>query len=49
VIFVPALQYPNGYRISVSGGRVVAGRGTSRLSIAADAGAATVSVTLRRK
>jgi endoglycosylceramidase len=48
-IFVPARQYPRGYTVTVSGGSVVAGNGTTSLSIAKNAGATSVTVQITRK
>jgi endoglycosylceramidase len=49
VVFVPRLDYPNGYQVSVHQGTVVAGMGTQHLAIAADPGASRVRVTVWRK
>ena len=46
-ISVPAVQYPNGYQVSVTGGQVVSPANAPALVIAADGGAQTVSVTVR--
>lgn len=46
-IVVPAIQYPNGYQVSVTGGHVVSSAGAGQLVIASDAGAGSVSVVLR--
>jgi endoglycosylceramidase len=45
-IFVPARVYPHGYAAAVRGGRVVSGPSSPWLLVAADAGAASVSVTV---
>ncbi len=45
-IAVPAIQFPNGYQVSVTGGRVVSAAGASVLVIASDLGATTVSVVV---
>jgi endoglycosylceramidase len=49
VIFVPSLQYPNGYRAAVNHGIIVSGNGTQTLEIAATPGASTVTVTIRKR
>jgi endoglycosylceramidase len=49
VVFVPSIQYPNGYTVTVTGGSVASGSGTQNLVIAADAGASSVRVTFARK
>ncbi|MHA3020697.1 cellulase family glycosylhydrolase [Mycobacterium sp. BMJ-28] len=46
VIAVPAVQYPNGYRVTVTGGHVVSAPNASQLVIASDGGANTVVVTV---
>jgi endoglycosylceramidase len=45
-VFVPARVYPHGYAAAVRGGRVVSGPTSPWLLIAADPGAASVSVTV---
>ncbi|MHA3019157.1 cellulase family glycosylhydrolase [Mycobacterium sp. BMJ-28] len=45
-ISVPAVQFPNGYQVTVTGGQVVSAPGATQLVIAADDGAATVSVAV---
>ncbi|MET0700725.1 MAG: cellulase family glycosylhydrolase [Mycobacterium sp.] len=45
-ISVPAVQYPHGYQVSVTGGHVVSAPGAPRLVIASDPGATTISVTV---
>ena len=45
-ISVPAVAYPNGYSVNVTGGQVVSAPNAPRLVIAADSGAATVSVVV---
>lgn len=45
-VFVPSLRYPNGYDVSVSGGRVVSGDGTETLQVAAGAGSSIVCVVI---
>ncbi len=45
-ISVPAIEYPNGYQVSVTGGHVVSAAGAPVLIIASDPGAGTVSVTV---
>lgn len=45
-ISVPAVQFPNGYQVSVTGGQVVSAPGAAQLVIAADDGAGTVSVVV---
>jgi endoglycosylceramidase len=49
VVFLPALQYPNGYTATVTGGAVATGNGTQNLVIAANAGAGSVSVSVTKK
>ena len=46
VVFVPALHYPHGYRVAVTGARVVSAPGASRLELSAEAGASTVRVVV---
>lgn len=46
VISVPAVQFPNGYQVSVVGGHVVSAANAAQLVIAADDGATAVSVTV---
>jgi endoglycosylceramidase len=45
-VFVPRLQYAHGYRVSVTGGRVVSRAGAQLLVIAAARGARSVSVSV---
>jgi endoglycosylceramidase len=45
-IAVPAIAYPNGYTVNVTGGHVTSGPDAGRLVVAADAGATTVSVVV---
>jgi endoglycosylceramidase len=49
VVFVPSLEYPNGYRVTVNHGTIVSGNGTQTLEIAAKPGASTVTVTLWKR
>ncbi|WP_157931017.1 cellulase family glycosylhydrolase [Mycobacteroides abscessus] len=44
VIAVPAIQYPNGYQVNVTGGHVVSAPNAPQLIIASDGNANTVSV-----
>ncbi|GFG69190.1 hypothetical protein AWC24_18615 [Mycolicibacter senuensis] len=46
-ISTPAVEYPNGYQVSVTGGQVVSAPKAAVLTIASDPGADTVSVTVR--
>ena len=46
LIFVPSLQYPNGYQVSVQGGTVLSAAGAPLLQIANTPGAAQVQVQL---
>jgi endoglycosylceramidase len=43
-VFVPALQYPHGYRTRVRGARVISRRGAGVLELASRPGARTVHV-----
>ncbi|BBY65785.1 cellulase family glycosylhydrolase [Mycolicibacterium helvum] len=45
-ISVPAVQYPNGYQVTVSGGHVVSAPNAAQLVIASDQGASTISVVV---
>lgn len=45
-VFVPALQYPHGYRARVRGARVISRRGSGVLELASRRGAKTVAVTV---
>lgn len=45
-VAVPKINFPNGYQVSVTGGKVVSGPNAPILVIASDAGAGTVSVTV---
>ncbi|ORV39598.1 hypothetical protein AWC02_19660 [Mycolicibacter engbaekii] len=47
-IAVPAVIYPNGYDVTVTGGQVVSAPNASVLVIASDPGATTISVTVTR-
>jgi endoglycosylceramidase len=49
VVYLPAARYPSGYTATVTNGVVVAGSGTQTVSIAANPGAASVSVTVTKK
>jgi endoglycosylceramidase len=49
IVFVPTLQYPNGYSVTVAGGSVVSGTGTQNVVIAAQPGASNVTVTVTKK
>ncbi|HNM86708.1 MAG TPA: cellulase family glycosylhydrolase [Mycobacterium sp.] len=46
VISVPAVEYPNGYQVNVTGGHVVSAPGARLLVIASDPGATTISVVV---
>ena len=46
VISTPAIEYPNGYTVAVTGGTVVSSPNAATLVVAAAAGATTVSVTV---
>ncbi|CAN5709972.1 hypothetical protein BH09ACT8_BH09ACT8_44520 [soil metagenome] len=46
VISVPAVQFPNGYQVSVTGGHVVSDPGAAQLIIASDSGATAVAVVV---
>ena len=43
---MPAVAYPNGYTVSVTGGHVTSGPDAARLVVAADAGAMSVTVVV---
>lgn len=45
-ISVPAVEFPNGYAVSVTGGEVVSAPNAADLVIASNAGASTVTVTV---
>ncbi len=45
-IAVPAVQFPAGYRVTVSGGQVVSEPGATTVEVAASAGAVAVQVTI---
>jgi endoglycosylceramidase len=45
-VFVPALQYPHGYRARVRGARVISKPGSGLLELASRRGARNVSVTV---
>ncbi|HVA60444.1 MAG TPA: cellulase family glycosylhydrolase [Mycobacteriales bacterium] len=45
-VYVPALQYPHGYRTRVSGARVVSAPGASSLALTIEPGAAVVTLTI---
>lgn len=47
-ISIPAVQFPDGYQVSVSGGEVVSGPNAAVLVIESGAGAGTVTVTVTR-
>jgi endoglycosylceramidase len=47
IVSVPAVEFPNGYQVSVSGGEVVSAPDAPQLVIASDGGADTINVTLR--
>jgi endoglycosylceramidase len=46
IVFVPALHYRNGYRVDVTGARVVSAPGAAQLKLANDRGARTVRLTV---
>jgi endoglycosylceramidase len=46
-ISVPAIEYPNGYQVSVTGGEVVSAPNASELVIASENDATTINVTVR--
>ncbi|MHB8498208.1 MAG: cellulase family glycosylhydrolase [Acidimicrobiales bacterium] len=48
-VIVPKLQYPNGYRVSVRGAKVVSRPGSSLLVLAQGAGSTEVSLTITPK
>lgn len=43
-VAVPAIQYPTGYAVTVTGGRVTSAAGASTLQVTSEAGSATVTV-----
>jgi endoglycosylceramidase len=43
---VPAVQFPNGYSVNVTGGHVVSAPGAPQLIIASDGGATAVDVVV---
>jgi endoglycosylceramidase len=45
-IAVPAIQYPSGYRVTVTGAHVASAAGATQLRLIADAGATSVQVTV---
>src|SRR5699024_275800 len=45
-ISVPAIQYPHGYHVDVTGGRVVSESNAAELIIASDGSATTINVTV---
>ncbi|HEX7321340.1 MAG TPA: cellulase family glycosylhydrolase [Mycobacterium sp.] len=45
-ISVPAIEYPNGYQVDVTGGHVVSAPNAPMLVVASDSGASTVNVTV---
>jgi endoglycosylceramidase len=45
-ISVPAIEYPNGYQVTVKGGQAVSAPGATVLTVVADAGADTVEVVV---
>jgi endoglycosylceramidase len=49
VVFLPRIHYPDGYRVSVTGARVVSPPGSRRLQLERFQGAATVRVTVLPK
>ena len=48
-ISVPAIEYPNGYTVSVTGGHVTSASDAPQLVVAADDGATTVQVVVTPK
>jgi endoglycosylceramidase len=46
IISTPAVEFPNGYQVTVTGGHVVSDPGAPQLVIASDDGASTVSVVV---
>jgi endoglycosylceramidase len=46
-ISVPAIEYPSGYQVSVTGGDVVSAPNASELAIASNPGATTITVVVR--
>jgi endoglycosylceramidase len=48
-ISVPAVEYPNGYTVSVTGGHVTSNPDAPQLVVAADDGATTVEVVVTAK
>ncbi|HET9874921.1 MAG TPA: cellulase family glycosylhydrolase [Mycobacterium sp.] len=46
IISAPAIEFPNGYQVSVTGGEVVSAPNAPELVIASDDGATTVNVTV---
>ena len=45
-VAVPAIQYPNGYAVTVSGGHVISAPNASTLQVASDPAAGTITVTV---
>jgi endoglycosylceramidase len=45
-VIVPPVQYPTGYRVTVTGGRVVSAAGSGILEVASARGAPEVTVTV---
>jgi endoglycosylceramidase len=45
-ISVPAIEFPNGYQVTVTGGEVVSSHNAPELVIASDGSASTISVTV---
>ena len=43
---MPTVEFPDGYQVSVVGGRVVSAPNAPKLVIASDAGATTISVVV---
>jgi endoglycosylceramidase len=46
IVFIPALHYPSGYRVDVTGARVVSAPGAAQLKLANKPGARTVRLVL---
>jgi endoglycosylceramidase len=45
-VAVPAIQYPGGYSVTVTGGHVVSAPNASTLQVASDPAAGTITVTV---
>jgi endoglycosylceramidase len=43
---VPAIEYPSGYQVTVTGGQAVSAPGAAVLTVVANAGADTVDVVV---